>query len=51
MNKIENNYILFWVPLRHKIKLITKEDCKKIQKIFNEVGTECPNFEARDKEQ
>ena len=51
MDKIESNYIPFWDPLRNKIMLINKEDCKKIQETFNKLETECPNFEARDKEQ
>ena len=51
MNKTENDYITVWDPIRNKIILITKEDCKKIQKTFNELETECPNFEAKAKEQ
>lgn len=51
MDKIENNYIPFWDPLRNKITWISKEDCKKIHKTFSKVETECPNFEAKAKEQ
>lgn len=51
MDKIENDYIPFWDPLRNKIMLIHKEDCKKIQKEFNKFKTDCPNFEPKAKEQ
>lgn len=49
MDKIENDYYIpFWDPLRNKIILINKEDCKKIQKEFNKFN-DCPNFEAKKK--
>lgn len=51
MDKIENNYIPFWDPLRNKIIWISQEDCEKIQKEFNKFETECPNFEPKAKEQ
>lgn len=49
MDKIENNYIPFWDPLRNKIMLIRKEDCKRFQEINKKL--ECPNFEPKTKEQ
>lgn len=48
MDKIENDYITCWDPIRNRIILITKEDCKKIQETFNKLETECPNFEAKE---
>ena len=51
MDKTENDYIPYWDPIRKRTIWITKEDCKKIQKAFNKLETECPNFEAKTKEQ
>ena len=48
MDKIENDYIPYWDPLKNKITWISKEECKKIQETFNKPDNECPNFEARE---
>jgi len=51
MDKIENDYITVWDPIRNRTILITKEDCKRFQEINKGLETECPNFEAKTKEQ